>query len=211
MSAVNPEAVEIYQRHGWGQPLGFGHSLALVVIDFTVAFADPAIFGGGNIPDAIARTQIVLAAARAASIPIAFSRHVYQADGSDRGLFNLKSPVLNSLTTDNPVSQIVPALRPAPGELVIDKRYPSVFFGTDFGSWLRTKGVDTLLITGCTTSGCVRATAVDALCSGFRPIVLADCVGDRALAPHEANLFDLRQKYADVVESRVVLDRLESR
>ena len=73
------------------------------------------------------------------------------------------------------------------------------------------EGVDTLLITGCTTSGCVRASAVDCLCSGFRPIVLVDCVGDRAIAPHEANLFDLRQKYADLVESRMVLDRLNSR
>lgn len=140
MSSANRDELGVYQKQGWGQPLGFGNSLALVVIDFTVGFADPAVFGGGNIPAAIARTQSVLAAARAARIPIAFSRHVYQPDGSDRGLFNLKSPVLNSLTTDSPVSQIVPTLRPAPGELMIDKRYPSVFFRTDFAGWLTMRG-----------------------------------------------------------------------
>jgi maleamate amidohydrolase len=205
------EELAVYKKQGWGQALGFGNSLALVVIDFTVAFADPAVMGGGNIAAAIARTERVLAAARAARLPIAFSRHVYEEDGSDRGLFNRKAPILNTLTKDGAISQIVPTLRPLPGELVIDKRYPSVFFRTDFASWLAMRQIDTLLLTGCTTSGCVRATAVDCLCSGIRPIVLVDCVGDRALGPHEANLFDLKQKYADVIESQVVLDRLKAR
>jgi maleamate amidohydrolase len=211
VSKASVEDIEVYQQQGWGQPLGFGATPALVVIDFTVGFADPAVLGGGNISSAIERTQQVLAAARAARIPVAFSRHVYEEDGSDRGLFNRKAPVLNSLTPESRIAQIVPSLAPLAGELILDKRYPSIFFRTDFASWLTIRQVDTLIITGCTTSGCIRASAVDCLCSGFRPIVLADCVGDRAIGPHEANLFDLRQKYADVVDSRVALERLGAR
>lgn len=211
MSEASIEDIAVYQKQGFGQLLGFGATPALVVIDFTVGFADPTVLGGGNIPSAIERTEKVLAAARAASIPVAFSRHVYEKDGSDRGLFNRKAPIINSLTPESRIAQIVPSLTPLPGELILNKRYPSIFFRTDFASWLTIRQVDTLLITGCTTSGCIRASAVDCLCSGFRPIVLADCVGDRATGPHEANLFDLRQKYADVVDSQVVLERLGAR
>jgi maleamate amidohydrolase len=208
MSAHDTADINIYRKQGWGQSLGFGHSPALIVIDFTQGFADPAILGGGNIQSAIDHTVRVLAAARSADIPIAFTRHVYAADGSDRGLFNLKAPILNSLVPDAPASQIVEQLRPRDGELQLDKRYPSAFFRTDFASWLTVNGIDTLIITGCTTSGCIRATTVDCLCSGFRPVVVRDCCGDRASGPHEANLFDLQQKYADVLESGAVIDHL---
>lgn len=208
MNSHDAADINIYREQGWGQSLGFGQSPALIVIDFTRGFADPSILGGGNIRSAIDRTVRVLAAARAAHIPIAFTRHVYAADGSDRGLFNLKAPILNSLAPDAPASQIVDELRPEPGELLLDKRYPSAFFRTDFASWLTVNGIDTLIITGCTTSGCIRATTVDCLCSGFRPVVVRDCCGDRATGPHEANLFDLQQKYADVLESGAVIDHL---
>lgn len=202
--------VNVYRQQGWGQRLGFGNSCALVVIDFTQGFADPKILGGGNIAQAIEATGPVLSAARQARIPIAFTRHVYAADGSDRGLFNLKAPILDSLVPDASASQIVAALKPQPGELQLDKRYPSAFFRTDFASWLTVNGVDTLIITGCTTSGCIRATTVDCLCSGFRPVVARDCCGDRALGPHDANLFDLQQKYADVIESGAVIQHLKA-
>lgn len=202
--------VNVYRQQGWGQRLGFGKSCALVVIDFTQGFADPQILGGGNIAQAIEATGPVLSAARQAGIPIAFTRHVYAADGSDRGLFNLKAPILDSLVPDASASQIVAALKPQPGELQLDKRYPSAFFRTDFAGWLTVNGVDTLIITGCTTSGCIRATTVDCLCSGFRPVVARDCCGDRALGPHEANLFDLQQKYADVIESGAVIQHLKA-
>jgi maleamate amidohydrolase len=211
VSSAPAQDLGIYQHQGFGHALGFGKSLALVVIDFTAGFANPNVLGGGNILAAIAQTKKVLAAARAAAIPIAFTRHIYAADGSDRGLFNVKVPSVNLLTLDNPISQIVQELQPNPGERILDKRYPSAFFRTDFAGWLTLKGIDTLLITGCTTSGCVRASTVDCLCSGFRPIVLSDCVGDRALGPHEANLFDLGQKYADVVPSAAALERLAIR
>ncbi len=210
MSVHDSSDVNVYRQQGWGQRLGFGKSSALIVIDFTQGFADPAILGGGNIQQAIDNTVGVLAAARAAGIPIAFTRHVYAADGSDRGLFNLKAPILNSLVPDAQASQIVASLKPRSGELLLDKRYPSAFFRTDFASWLTVKGIDTLIITGCTTSGCIRASTVDCLCSGFRPVVAGDCCGDRALGPHEANLFDLQQKYADVLDSSAIISHLKT-
>ncbi|MGV6871801.1 isochorismatase family protein [Pseudochelatococcus sp. B33] len=202
--------IAIYQRQGFGQRLGFGESLALVVIDFTNGFADPAVLGGGNIRDAIANTQPVLEAARAAGIPIAHTRHIYAADGSNFGLFNIKLPTNNLLRVGSPHAETVDTLKAVDGELVIDKQFPSAFVGSTFAGWLATRRVDTLIIAGCTTSGCVRATAVDALCAGYRPIVLRDCVGDRAVGPHEANLFDLEQKYADVIHSSEALAKLAS-
>lgn len=204
----------VYERQGFGQRLGFGESSALVVIDFTKGFADPNILGGGNIPDAVANTRELLAAARAAFIPVAFTRHAYAADASNFGLFNVKLPTNNLLRVGHPNVEIVPELFPREGELVIDKQYPSAFVGTNLASWLVGKRIDTLIVSGCTTSGCVRASAVDAMCAGFRPMVVRQCVGDRAEGPHEANLFDLQQKYADVVslnETLVYLANLQTR
>jgi maleamate amidohydrolase len=104
-----------------------------------------------------------------------------------------------SLTEDNPNSAIVDELTPESGELVVRKTVPSAFFGTQLAPWLTERAVQTLLVAGAVTSGCVRASVVDAMSYGFRPLVLADCVGDRAIAPHEANLFDMAQKYAAVM------------
>lgn len=104
------------------------------------------------------------------------------------------------LLENEPNSQIVPQLTPVQGELIVRKNVPSAFFGTSLAAWLTQRGVKTLLVAGAVTSGCVRASVVDAMQLGFRPLVVADCVGDRALAPHEANLFDMKQKYATVVD-----------
>ncbi len=203
--------VSVYERQGFGQMLGFGEASALVIIDFTKGFADPNVLGGGNIPQAIVNTQKLLAGARKAGIPVAYTRHAYAADGSDFGLFNVKLPTNNLLRVGHPNVEIVPELAPRPGELVIDKQYPSAFVGTNLASWLAGKRIDTLIVAGCTTSGCVRASAVDAMCAGFRPMVVRDCVGDRAEGPHEANLFDLQQKYADVIALDAALGHLSKR
>ena len=123
----------------------------------------------------------------------------------------LKVPRLLTLTDSNPASDFVPDLMPVKGEIVIRKRLPSAFFGTDLAGMLMAKGVDTLIIAGCTTSGCVRASTLDAMCHGFRPMVVSDCVGDRAEGPHKASLFDLGKKYADVMtraEAFAQLDKL---
>lgn len=203
--------VSIYQRQGFGQSLGFGAAPALVIIDFTRGFADPNVLGGGNIPEAIANTVPLLKEARSVGIPIAFTRHVYADDKSNFGLFNVKLPTNNLLTVGSSNVEIVPELAPILGELVIDKQYPSAFIGSNLASWLTGQRVDTLIISGCTTSGCVRASAVDAMCAGFRPMVVRDCVGDRAEGPHEANLFDLQQKYADVISLDEALANLRRR
>ena len=205
------DAIEVYARQGYGHEMGFGAKPALLVIDFSNGFADPALFGGGNIGDAIKETVPLLATAREAGLPILFSTHAYAADGSDYGLFIEKNPNLKRLVAGTAETAIVDALAPQKGELVLSKRHPSAFFGTDLAGWLAARRIDTTIICGCTTSGCVRATAVDALGFGYRPIVVRECVGDRALAPHEANLFDLEQKYADVLSVEMTMRRLTSR
>jgi maleamate amidohydrolase len=194
----HPEA-DIYHRQGMGQRAGMGQRPALVMVDFVVGFADPAHFGGGNIGPAIEQTVRLLAFAREHRWPVAHTRVVYAEDGSDAGVFTLKAPSLLKLTESSPLSQIVAELAPRPGEHIIRKQGASAFFDTNFASWLRFQGADTLVVTGCTTSGCVRATVVDAMQHNFRTIVATDCVGDRAIGPHEANLFDMGQKYADLL------------
>lgn len=193
--------LDIYEKQGFAGTLGLGVAPALVIVDFVVGFTDPAHFGGGNIEAAIVKTVDVLAFARQKGWPVAHTRVVYADDGSDAGVFTRKAPGLLKLTETSPLSQIVPELTPVAGEFVVRKRQPSAFFGTDLAAWLAWRRVDTVLITGCTTSGCVRATVVDAMGHNLRPVVLTDCVGDRALGPHEANLFDMRQKYADLMDS----------
>jgi maleamate amidohydrolase len=193
------EELEIYRRQNFANPVGIGVAPALLIVDFVVGFTDPEHFGGGNIQDAIGETVQLLAFARERGWPIAHTRVVYAEDGSDAGVFTLKAPGLRKLTEASPLSQIVAELRPAPGELVVNKRQASAFFGTELAGWLAFRRVDTVLVAGCTTSGCVRASVVDALSHNFRTIVVTDCVGDRARGPHEANLFDMGQKYADLL------------
>lgn len=190
---------DVYRRQGFGGALGVAGRPGLLIVDFVNGFADPACFGGGNIPTAIQATIPVLAVARARQWPIAHSRIVFAADGSDANVFSQKVRGMERLTETSPLSAIVEVLKPAAGELVVRKTNPSAFFATNLSAWLVQRGVETLLVAGCTTSGCVRASVVDAMSCGFRPIVLADCVGDRATGPHEANLFDMGQKYADVL------------
>jgi maleamate amidohydrolase len=200
---------EVYQRQGLGARMGFGKSPALLVIDFINGFNDPEAFGGGNIQAAIDETEKLLAEARHLGLPIAFTSHVYAEDGSEDGVFNLKMPRMrDGLTRGSKAVQVVDQLKPRPGERIIEKHYPSAFFSTDLAAWLAKQGVDTAIITGCTTSGCVRATVVDAMGNGFRPIVPRECSGDRAEGPHEANLFDMDQKYADVMALSEVLEEL---
>ncbi|MEM9222447.1 MAG: isochorismatase family protein [Pseudomonadota bacterium] len=195
----NGSELEVYARQGYGRRSGFGEAPAIVVVDFSNGFADPEQFGGGNIADAIEGTAKLLDVGRQAKVPIAYTRVVYAEDGSDNGVFCLKAPNLAKLTEASHSSQIVDALAPQPGDYIVRKLQPSAFFGTNLAAWLIGRGVDTLIVTGCTTSGCVRATVVDSLSYNFKTVVATDCVGDRALAPHRANLFDMEQKYADLM------------
>jgi maleamate amidohydrolase len=193
------DELDIYRQQGFAQSVGIGEAPALVIVDFVVGFTDPAHFGGGNIREAIVQTQGLLTLARSKSWPIVHTRVVGVDDGSDCGGFTKKVPALRGLTEASPLSQIVAELTPRVGELVLRKHNASAFFGTELAGWLAGRRIDTLLVSGCTTSGCVRATVIDSCSHNFRTIVVADCVGDRALGPHEANLFDMKQKYADLM------------
>lgn len=187
---------EAYLRQGFGQTFDLPAAYGLLIVDFVNGFADPDVLGGGNIRAAIEATVPILAAARQRGWYVAHSRIVFADDGADANVFSLKVPNLLRLHEHNPASAIVPDLAPAAGELIVRKTVPSAFSGTGLAAWLSQRGVRTLMVAGATTSGCVRASVVDAMSLGFRPVVLADCVGDRALGPHEASLFDMEQKYA---------------
>ena len=198
--------LDIYDQQGFGGSAGFGNKPALLIVDFVNSFCDPKLFGGGNILDAVAATRDLLAVFRAAALPVAHTRVVYADDGADAGVMARKVPALLQLTEESPHSQIVEDLIPAAGEYVVRKTAPSAFFGTNLSAWLTYKGVDTVVVTGCTTSGCVRASVVDAVSHNFVTIVAEDGVGDRALEPHRANLFDMGQKYADVLSCTQIAD-----
>jgi maleamate amidohydrolase len=202
---------DIYRKQTFGQKTGFGRKPVLLVVDFVNGFTDPEVFGGGNIAEAVTATVPLLAFFRERGLPVAFTRIVYADDGSDCGVWCEKVPRLRELTEASHGSQVVDALAPRPGELVIRKAQASAFFGTHLAGVLLSKGVDTIVMAGCTTSGCVRATAIDAMSSNFRLVVASDCVGDRALGPHEANLFDIGQKYGDLLSSSAIMDTLAAR
>lgn len=191
--------LDIYKRQGFAGTVGIGSQPALVIVDFVEGFVDPEYFGGGNIQDAADATVPLLAAFRDRGWPVAHTRVVYAEDGTDAGAFANKCPSLLKLTENAPLGQILPSLTPQEDELVVRKRQASGFFETGLLSWLTWRGVDTLVVAGCTTSGCVRATVVDSVSHNLRTIVVSDCVGDRAMAPHEASLFDISQKYADLM------------
>jgi len=205
---MDRDDIGIYRAQGFGGKVGIGRRPALCVVDFVNGFVDPTIFGGGNIARAVANTVALLGAARRCGLPVAFSRVVYAEDGSDACAFVRKVPALAQLTEHAPAGQIVADLAPLPGETILRKTQPSAFFATGYAESLRRQGVDTVIVAGCTTSGCVRATVVDAMSHDFRTIVARDCVGDRSLAAHDANLFDMEQKYADLLDADAIMASL---
>ena len=179
--------------------LSFGKYPALLIVDFVMAYLDRASPLDANVEEALASNIRLLAEARAANIPVVFTNVVYEADGANGGLFYKKIPALSVFVKGSPLGAFPSSLKPLDDELIISKQFASAFFGTSLGEILSATDIDTLLITGLSTSGCVRATALDALQSGFAPFVVRDACGDRHSAPHEANLFDLQAKYAEVV------------
>ena len=186
--------------------LGFGRSPAIIVVDFIRAYTEPGSpLYAPAVVEAVNATVPLLKAARQKGIPVVYTRVLYHASGADGGLFVRKVPALRRMVEGEPLAEIVPELAPGPDDVVLIKQYASSFFGTSLAAMLTARGIDTLVITGCSTSGCVRATAVDAMQYGFRPIVPRECVGDRHDGPHEANLFDINAKYGDVVALKDVL------
>jgi maleamate amidohydrolase len=188
-------------NRGFAGSLDFGLRPALVVIDFVKAYVTPGspLCADFEAPR-LACVQL-LAAARAAGIFIVHTNVAYEPGGADGGVFFRKLPALRCFErgVHPELTEFVPGLEPLTTESVITKQYASAFFGTPLATMLRERGIDTLLISGVSTSGCIRATAVDCCQYGFIPIVVREAVGDRATGPHEANLFDLQAKYAEVV------------
>ena len=204
------ELADDYRQAGFSNRLGFGSRPALVVVDFCRAYLDEESPLYAGVEDARASCVRVLAAARTAQIPVLHTRVEFQPGGADGGVFFRKVGALECFVRGNPLGHYGEGLEPVEGETVVVKQYASGFFGTSLASTLTSLGIDTLIITGVSTSGCVRATALDACQHGFVPIVVRDACGDRDPQVHEANLFDLDAKYADVVSEQEVLDELSA-
>lgn len=193
------DARAFYAERRIGARVGFGRRPAVVVVDLSRGFTEARSPLGADLDDVVAATGQLLAAARKRGLPVFFTTVAYQADFSDGGWFVEKVPALKVLVRGSPWTDIDPRLAPQPGEPVLVKPYASAFFATDLQERLQRLSVDTLMLAGATTSGCVRATAVDGLQHGYRVIVPEECVGDRHPLPHQANLFDIDSKYGDVI------------
>jgi nicotinamidase-related amidase len=194
-----PDLAADYAAHGFRARLGAGGRLAVVVIDVSRAYLDPDSPLYAGIEEAVAAAARVVAAARGAGVPVLFTAVRYRRGGSEAAVWRRKIPALAVFEEGNPLGEFPHSLRPVSGEPVVIKHHASAFFGTDLAARLHALDVDTLLVTGLSTSGCVRASVVDAIAHDFQPLVVREAVGDRDPRPHEAALFDIEGKYGDVI------------
>ena len=192
-------ARDVYAKAGLGQAVTLGEHPAILVIDFSCGFTDPECPLGSDLSPQVDATRRLLDAAREKGLPVVFTTIAFEPSLKDGGLWMQKVPALAALQLGGPWAAIDPRLDPREDETVLVKKGASGFFGTNLASVLVSQGVDSVVLCGATTSGCIRATAIDLLQYGFPTIVPRECVGDRAQAPHDANLFDIQAKYADVV------------
>ncbi|HEX5919097.1 MAG TPA: isochorismatase family protein [Nocardioides sp.] len=192
----------------FGGTLRPGASPAILAVDMMRAYFDPASALCLPSDSCLHSAARVLAAGRRHGVPVVHTRVRFAAGGVDGGVFFRKVPALRELVGDGPMGELMGPVAPTDDELVVVKQYASAFFGTSLASTLHTMGVDTLVVVGVSTSGCIRATVVDAIQHGFVPLVVADAVGDRSPEPHESNLRDLSAKYAEVVDEATALDYL---
>jgi maleamate amidohydrolase len=204
------ETRTFYAERGIGERVGYGHDPAVLIVDMQVGLNDPAYRVGADQTRAVEAIATLLQHARARGVPIIYARTGYRPDGRDGGIFIEKIPALIELQRDSLAFEIDPRIAPAPKDHVIEKRFSSAFFQTPLPSLLVTEGIDTILLTGCSTSGCIRAAAIDGISHGYRMILPEECVSDRAEEPHRANLFDINAKYGDVVSLAEVLEYLDS-
>jgi nicotinamidase-related amidase len=202
---------EFFRQRGFGIKIGFGDRPALILIDMIKGFTDATMPLGANLDREIEAQKPLLSIAHERGIPVIFSTVIYEEeDIKDAGIWALKQRGARTLTAGSEAVKVDPRLPMQPKDILLAKKYASCFFGTDLVPRLNARRVDTLIITGCTTSGCVRATAVDAVQNGFRPIVVREAVGDRSAAAHDQSLFDLNAKYADVVSLDETLQYLKT-
>lgn len=189
--------------------LRFGKRPALLVIDVVAAYLDPAspLYDAAFVV-ALAAIKRLVGVARGAAIPVIFTNVIYQPGGRDGGLFYEKVPALKAFERGAPGGAFPPSLPPLPYETIVSKQYASAFFGTSLAATLTSSGIDTVILMGFSTSGCVRASALDALQHGFIPFVVEDACADRAIEPHLSSLFDLQAKYAEVVSESALMSLL---
>jgi len=203
------DAKALYAKKGLGSRVGWGARPAVIVVDVTNGFTDSDSPVGADLTEVIAETNRVLAVARSSGVPVIFTSIAYEDPDVEGGHWVRKIPALRVLRKGTPAVEVDVRLNRKPSEPVIYKCYTSSFFGTHLQALLQHLGVDTVVLCGTSTSGCIRATACDAVQLGFRCIVPESAVGDRAEAPHRANLFDIDSKYADVVSMPEVLKELQ--
>lgn len=196
---MNADSTGSISRDGWAGGLEAGQRPAVLAIDLMRPYFEPGSPFDVGSRECLESAARVIEAARAAGLPVVHTRVTFSAGGADGGLFLRKVPALAALIGDPPASQLMPEVAPREEEVVVIKQYASAFFGTALASTLRSLGVDTVLIVGVSTSGCVRASALDALQSGFVPLVVREGVGDRDRPAHDAALHDLQMKYAEIV------------
>jgi maleamate amidohydrolase len=201
---------EIYERARFGQSVTLGTRPAVLVVDFSRGFTDPECTLGSDLTREVEATSRVLAVAREREIPVIFTTIGFEPNLKDASLWLEKLPALEELIVGSKWVEIDPRLERREDETVVLKKGPSAFFGTNLPSILISQGVDTVVLCGATTSGCIRASAIDLLQYGYPTLVPRECVGDRAQEPHEANLVDIQAKYADVVSVEEALSYLES-
>jgi maleamate amidohydrolase len=197
-------------KRAYGRRVGFGQRPALLLVDFVQGYFDPACDLYAGVEDTLASALRVREAATAAGIPVILTNVVLHPSGIDGGRFFEKSKPMRYFTRGNPMAAWPAGLEPRDDELVVSKQYASAFFGTSLAATLTAMGCDSVLLTGVTTSGCIRATCVDSMQHGFRTMVVEEACGDRHPDPHRANLFDMEAKYADVVSEQETIDYLAS-
>ena len=203
------QARDVYAKAGLGQGVTMGEHPAVLVIDFSCGFTDPGCALGSDLTAEVEATKRLLDVARAKGLPVVYTTIGFEPSLKDGGLWMQKVPALGDLQLGGKWVDIDPRLEPREDETVIVKKGASGFFGTNLASVLVTQQVDSVILCGATTSGCIRATAIDLLQYGWPTMVPRECVGDRARAPHEANLFDIQAKYADVVSLDEAIAYLE--
>ncbi|MEN7343675.1 MAG: isochorismatase family protein [Pseudomonadota bacterium] len=207
--STNQSASDNYEG-AFDKQLALGRSPALILIDFVEAYFAPDSPLFADVDDALASALRVREAAHKAGIPVILTNVVYHPSLLDGGRFADKVLPLAAFSAGNPMGDWPSPLTPSDDELVISKQYPSAFFGTSLASTLTANGIDSLLITGLTTSGCVRATCVDCISSGFIPVIVEEACGDRHESPHRANLFDMQAKYGEVISEQAAVDYLRN-
>lgn len=195
----------LYADRNIGAKVGFGERPCLLIIDMANAFTDLSYKLGTDLSDVLAGIGGLLRAFRSAGRPVIYTTTAYEKDLRDAGTFGIKIPALAELQLGSKAVEIDPRISPLPDEMVLVKKFGSAFFMTNLAALLISQGVDTVVATGASTSGCVRASVIDACSYGFRAIVPVEAVGDRAEGPHWANLFDMDAKYADVVRVEDVI------